>query len=117
GCLHDLFPGLLAFGHKVACALRPVGLFPIIALQFAWMPIGTEWSQTEHSPRNLPAICDRPVPLASNLAEHPEATQNAEQEPKRTEVGGIGVLSNFQSCGLGTASKSSRILHRHSAPH
>src|SRR5262252_5287758 len=25
--LHDLFPGLLAFGHKVAFALRPVGLF------------------------------------------------------------------------------------------
>src|SRR5258706_8142321 len=81
------------------------------------MVIGTEWSQPDHSPKNLHALCDRSVPLASNLAEEPEAPENAEQESKRTEVARIGVLSNFQSCGLGTAPKSSRILRRHSAPH
>src|SRR5262249_24306937 len=75
GCLHDLFPGLLTFGHKVAPALRPWP-FPIVALQFAWMLIGTEWSQTEHSPQHLNGICDRSVSWTSNLAGEPEAPEN-----------------------------------------
>src|SRR5262249_8840314 len=52
-CLHDLFPGLLAFGHKAAFADETGRSFPIIALRFAWMLIATEWSQAEHSPRIL----------------------------------------------------------------
>src|SRR6266849_2969066 len=67
--------------------------------------------------KTLHALCDRSVPLASNLAEQPEAPENAEQESKKIEGAGIGVLVNFQSRGLGTAPKSSRILRRHSAPH
>src|ERR1043166_383154 len=77
----------------------------------------TEWSQTERSPKNRHALCDRSVPLASNLAEGPEAPENAEEESKKIEGAGVGVLVNFQSLGLGTAPKSSRILRRHSAPH
>src|SRR5258708_16532656 len=81
------------------------------------MLIATEWSQTEHGPRNLHAMCDRSVPLASNLAEQPEAPENVEQVSNKREGAGIGVLVNFQSGGLGTAAKSPRILRRHSAPH
>src|SRR5215510_3750597 len=32
-CLHDLFPGLLAFGHKAAFAHETSRSFPIIALR------------------------------------------------------------------------------------
>src|SRR5215831_9834693 len=67
GCLHDLFPGLFAFGHKAGSVHETGRSFPIIALRFAWMLIATEWSQAEHSSRNLPARCDRTVALASNL--------------------------------------------------
>src|SRR5258706_9624990 len=67
--------------------------------------------------KTLDALCDRSVPLASNVAEEPEAPENAEQESKKIEGAGIGVLVNFQSRGVGTAPKSSRILRRHSAPH
>src|SRR5215510_7493634 len=48
GCLHDLFPGLLAFGHKAAFVHETGRSFPIIPPRFAWMLIATEWSQTEH---------------------------------------------------------------------
>src|SRR5215467_13905140 len=78
--LHDLFPGLLAFGHKAGSVHETGRSFPIIALRFAWMLIATEWSQAEHSSRNLPASCDRTVALASNLASLPEPPGNGEQE-------------------------------------
>src|SRR5215470_12906353 len=86
GRLHDLFPGLLAFGHKVAFAPETGRSFPIIALQFAWMRIGTEWSQTEHHPRNPHAICDRSVSLASNLAERPEAPEMANNNQRELKA-------------------------------
>jgi len=37
--------------------------------------------------------------LTSNIAEQPEAPENAEQESKNIEGAGIGVLVNFQSRG------------------
>jgi len=69
------------------------------------------------SPKKSLCICDRSVPLASNLAEGPEVPENGEQQSKRIEGAEIGVLPSLQSRGLGAAPKSSWILRRHSAPH
>src|SRR5262245_54092581 len=52
GCLYDLFPGLLAFGHKVACALtiRDQPVLSYHSLPAAWMHIESKQSQAT---RNL----------------------------------------------------------------
>src|SRR5215469_8422972 len=84
--LHDLFPGLLAFGHKAPFAHETGRSFPMIPLRFAWMLIETKWSQTKLCPRNLEAICDRSVPSASNLAERHEAPEMANNNQRELKA-------------------------------